>query len=321
MSDIAIQGAGVSIDDVQARPAWLDRLRRPPLDGWAAGPAPAGSAPNPNTWRLATAADVPSRHRRHHRRLVRPSARDPRLPGRATSGRTRSRPAAASSTTRRTSASRSRTRPARSTGWASSATRSVPIRSWCTSRRTSGSATTCRLAGWQRHLAERGLRHLRRVAVERAARASARPTTSSTSTPRSFRPTTRSGSLPIRRPGRPTSCSIRPCTSAVAMTLHALRLEVGDRDFFKILKTWPTVMAGKNVDTPTFIRLAERISGEQLDDLFETWLFTSRRCRRCRHSAAPPRPARRGRRQRRCPPSPAPRCCAGVSPRSDVGLG
>lgn len=58
------------------------------------------------------------------------------------------------------------------------------------------------------------------------------------------------------------------------MTLHALRLEVGDTDFFKILKLWPKVMAGKNVSTPQFIDFAERVSGEQLDDLFEAWLFT-----------------------------------------------
>ncbi len=59
-----------------------------------------------------------------------------------------------------------------------------------------------------------------------------------------------------------------------AMTVHALRLEVGDRDFFRILRAWTTRRAGGHGTVPQFIRLAERISGEQLDDLFEVWLFT-----------------------------------------------
>jgi aminopeptidase N len=58
------------------------------------------------------------------------------------------------------------------------------------------------------------------------------------------------------------------------MTLHALRLEVGDEDFFRILRTWAQSRRGDNVTTPEFIRLAERISREDLDELFETWLFT-----------------------------------------------
>jgi hypothetical protein len=58
------------------------------------------------------------------------------------------------------------------------------------------------------------------------------------------------------------------------MTLHALRMTVGDDDFFQILETWATDNAGGNVTTDQFIALAESISGQQLDDLFETWLFT-----------------------------------------------
>jgi aminopeptidase N len=59
-----------------------------------------------------------------------------------------------------------------------------------------------------------------------------------------------------------------------AMTVHALRLEVGDRDFFRILRAWTTRKAGGHGTIPQFIRLAERVSGEQLDDLFRVWLFT-----------------------------------------------
>jgi aminopeptidase N len=59
-----------------------------------------------------------------------------------------------------------------------------------------------------------------------------------------------------------------------AMAVHALRQEVGDRDFFRILRAWTTRRAGGHGTIPQFIRLAERISGQQLDDLFDVWLFT-----------------------------------------------
>ena len=59
-----------------------------------------------------------------------------------------------------------------------------------------------------------------------------------------------------------------------AMTLQALRNEVGDQDFFRILRTWAARKAGGNGTTGQFIALAERISGEQLDNLFDVWLFT-----------------------------------------------
>ncbi len=60
-----------------------------------------------------------------------------------------------------------------------------------------------------------------------------------------------------------------------AMTLHQLRLAVGDQDFFTILKTWASSNRGGNVTTPQFIALSEQISGQQLDSLFQTWLFTT----------------------------------------------
>ncbi|HEY9376426.1 MAG TPA: M1 family aminopeptidase [Jiangellaceae bacterium] len=59
-----------------------------------------------------------------------------------------------------------------------------------------------------------------------------------------------------------------------AMTLHALRLEIGDDDFFELLRRWVATQAGGHVTTDEFIALAERISGQQLDDLFDVWLFT-----------------------------------------------
>jgi aminopeptidase N len=60
-----------------------------------------------------------------------------------------------------------------------------------------------------------------------------------------------------------------------AMTLQALRNEVGDQSFFAILKQWAATKSGGNGTTPEFIALAEQISGQDLDDLFNTWLFTA----------------------------------------------
>ena len=58
-----------------------------------------------------------------------------------------------------------------------------------------------------------------------------------------------------------------------AMTLHVLRNEIGDADFFRLLQRWARSQAGGNVTTDDFIALAEQISGEDLDDLFDAWLF------------------------------------------------
>ena len=59
-----------------------------------------------------------------------------------------------------------------------------------------------------------------------------------------------------------------------AMTLQQLRLAVGDADFFRILRKWAKIHAGGNVTTDEFIQLSERVSGQDLDALFEAWLFT-----------------------------------------------
>jgi len=59
------------------------------------------------------------------------------------------------------------------------------------------------------------------------------------------------------------------------MTLEALRREVGDRDFRAIVRRWAHDRAGGHGTTEQFIGIAEAESGEQLDELFETWLFTA----------------------------------------------
>src|SRR5262245_8382027 len=58
-----------------------------------------------------------------------------------------------------------------------------------------------------------------------------------------------------------------------AMTLQALRNEIGTANFFEVLHEWVQDHAFGTGTTDDFIALAEQVSGQQLDDLFQTWLF------------------------------------------------
>jgi hypothetical protein len=80
-------------------------------------------------------------------------------------------------------------------------------------------------------------------------------------------------SLVIGDPG-PDHLFDSPVYNRGAMTLHALRLEIGDRAFFRTLRWWFALNKGGNVATDQFIRLAERVSGEDLGAFFTTWVYT-----------------------------------------------
>ena len=57
------------------------------------------------------------------------------------------------------------------------------------------------------------------------------------------------------------------------LTLHALRVTVGDDAFFDILRTYHERHKFGNATTEDFIAVAEEVSGKQLDDLFDAWLY------------------------------------------------
>jgi aminopeptidase N len=57
------------------------------------------------------------------------------------------------------------------------------------------------------------------------------------------------------------------------MTLQALRQKIGDFAFFSILRRWAADNRYGNVTTPEFIALSERVSGMQLDNFFDVWLY------------------------------------------------
>jgi aminopeptidase N len=60
-----------------------------------------------------------------------------------------------------------------------------------------------------------------------------------------------------------------------AMTLHALRMLVGDEPFFALAESWAAQNAGGTVSTADFVEFAEESTGRDLDDLFDAWIFTA----------------------------------------------
>ncbi|MGV9307835.1 M1 family metallopeptidase [Nonomuraea sp. NPDC003727] len=80
--------------------------------------------------------------------------------------------------------------------------------------------------------------------------------------------------IPPADPGGPKHLFHNAVYVRGAMTLQVLRKAVGDQTFFRILRTWVTDHKYGNATTADFVALSERISGKQLDTLFDTWLYT-----------------------------------------------
>ncbi len=58
-----------------------------------------------------------------------------------------------------------------------------------------------------------------------------------------------------------------------ALTLHALRVRLGDDTFFDTLRQFVERFLHGPVSTSDFMGVAEEVSGQELDDLFDDWLF------------------------------------------------
>lgn len=56
------------------------------------------------------------------------------------------------------------------------------------------------------------------------------------------------------------------------LTLHALRVDVGDEVFFDILREWTNRFGGGTASTADFVALSEELSGANLDAFFAGWL-------------------------------------------------
>lgn len=57
-----------------------------------------------------------------------------------------------------------------------------------------------------------------------------------------------------------------------AVTLHALRLIVGDEVFFDILRTWLDRFGGGSASIADFVSLSEELHGDDLSEFFTLWL-------------------------------------------------
>jgi aminopeptidase N len=58
-----------------------------------------------------------------------------------------------------------------------------------------------------------------------------------------------------------------------ALTLHALRQRVDDEVFFEMIRTYFQRFKDSNATVEDFIALANEVSGEDLTDLFDVWLY------------------------------------------------
>lgn len=79
--------------------------------------------------------------------------------------------------------------------------------------------------------------------------------------------------VPTADPGAPDLFSPLSVYDRGMLTLHALRLRVGDDAFFTILRTWPERYRNGNATTEDFIALSEEISGQDLESFFHGWLY------------------------------------------------
>jgi aminopeptidase N len=57
------------------------------------------------------------------------------------------------------------------------------------------------------------------------------------------------------------------------MTVYALRKKIGDAAFAKLLTTWTSEHRDGNANTEDMIKLAEKLSGQNLGSFFQAWLY------------------------------------------------
>jgi aminopeptidase N len=80
-------------------------------------------------------------------------------------------------------------------------------------------------------------------------------------------------SPPPGRPGSPKDLFGGAIYVRGAMTLEALRIRLGDRAFFGLLRAWTAAHRFGNVTTSQFIAFAEQRSGRSVGPLLRRWLF------------------------------------------------
>ena len=120
------------------------------------------------------------------------------------------------------------------------------------------------------HLAQRGVLLLRRVAVVGClGRRLGGPARPRSTTPASHAcPRTSSSATP-----GPANMFDDRLYKRGALTLHGLRLVLGDEDFFSVLREWTTTHRHATATTADFIDLVATRTGHQVGTFFEAWLY------------------------------------------------
>jgi aminopeptidase N len=83
----------------------------------------------------------------------------------------------------------------------------------------------------------------------------------------------RSYSVPTGKPEVADLYAYREIYEGGALVFHALRLEVGDKVFFQVLRTYLEEYRFNNASTADFIAVAEKVSGRNLSASFDAWLM------------------------------------------------
>ena len=86
-------------------------------------------------------------------------------------------------------------------------------------------------------------------------------------------------SVPVGDPGKDRLFDHNVVYVRGALVLHALRIDVGDDAFFRILKGWAREKQYGNASSADFIAYAEQTSGKNLKALFDTWLYGTKELR------------------------------------------
>ena len=272
ISDDTVSASGVFVDDVvgpNGQGSTSFEADAAPLDGWTVSGPPAGSPANASDWRVATEAAGPSTGDNAAAAL----SREPEIirflsgylgpyPFKQAGGIVDDDPDIGF-------ALENQTRPIYAQGLVL-----LPRRQHL--RRGSRARPPMdrgqpRPQPVARHLAQRGIRQLYGVAVvEDQGNATAQQIFDFYA---QIPADDEFWTLPIGDPG-PDHIFDGAVYDRGAMTLHALRTQIGDPSFFRLLKRWTATQSGGNVDTAEFQALAERISHQNLDTFFQTWLYT-----------------------------------------------
>lgn len=78
---------------------------------------------------------------------------------------------------------------------------------------------------------------------------------------------------PPARPGSPENLFASSTYIRGGMALEALRQKIGTRTMLRLLRRWATTHRHDSANIGEFIALAESLSGAELDNLFDRWLY------------------------------------------------